>query len=841
MLKKRNLFFLSLLILGVLLITSCLPKPPISEGILKGQVMVPEGSALNKDLTGQALPDATIKIIDLATDAIIATTVTDSDGYYQVSVPAGGPYLLEAVKDGVKVQQFTPQVEVGIEYDLGTADCSTTAVALIAQAMMDAGDNTADIDCADIIADSNFNDVSSIVCSTIEAGGDPTASAAVLQAVEDFLSPPEPNPTPSPSAPTYTVTFNSQGGSAVSSQTVEEGAKASEPEEPARTDHTFSGWYKESACINAWVFDSDTVTADVTLYAQWTVNSYTVTFDKNGGNTEADPKTKKVNYNEHVDTLPTAPTRTGYTFANWNTEVGGGGDEFTATTPVVVDITVYAQWTVNSYTVTFDKNGGNTEAAPTTKTATHGDNVGSLPIEPTRTDYNFIGWNAMADDSGDEFTVTTAVIADITVYAQWTKYPVYNSTQKIYYTTVQPALDEANANDTIEVADGTYYESIVFPSNNIILKSASGNPNDVIIQGENDKPTVKINDSADGTKITGFTIKHNNTGSLSAYTISGRGIVFDNGNLTVDNCVISSNFSVDYSGGGIDIHGGTLTITNSTISGNSTDYSGGGIQNSATLTITNSTISGNSAANWGGIDNNGTLTITNGTISGNEAGGIYNHNGTINIANSIISSNSVNYGSGIENNGGTITITGSTVSNNEGSGIKNNGTFNITNTTISNNSANSDAGGIQNGGTLTITGSTISGNHTFETGGGIQNVGTLTITNSTISGNIGEFCAGGIYNGGTLTITGSTISGNFSANCGGVFLTSEDNVIIGGDSDTDFDNFNNFINNLGVDPSGQHIRKFVSITDPTPSIPDPILITIDCHTNYPNNNFTPGP
>jgi len=196
MLKKRNLIFLSLLILGVLLITSCLPKPPITEGILKGQIIVPAGSIQAKDLTGQALPDATVNIIDLSTGLIIATTTTDADGHYQVFVPEGGPYLLEAIKDGVKLQQFTPQVEVGIEYDLGTADCSTTSVALIAQAMMDAGDNPEDINCAAILADPNFDDVSSMVCSTIQAGGDPTTSAAVQQAVEDFLNPPTSAPAP---------------------------------------------------------------------------------------------------------------------------------------------------------------------------------------------------------------------------------------------------------------------------------------------------------------------------------------------------------------------------------------------------------------------------------------------------------------------------------------------------------------------------------------------------------------------------------------------------------------------------------------------------------------------
>ena len=87
MLKKRNLLFFFLLILGALLLSSCFLNPTPTEGILKGQVMIPEGSVQAKDLTGQALPDATVNIIDLTTGAIIATTITDATGYYQVSVP----------------------------------------------------------------------------------------------------------------------------------------------------------------------------------------------------------------------------------------------------------------------------------------------------------------------------------------------------------------------------------------------------------------------------------------------------------------------------------------------------------------------------------------------------------------------------------------------------------------------------------------------------------------------------------------------------------------------------------------------------------------------------------
>jgi hypothetical protein len=182
-------------ILSVLLLSSCLLKPPVTEGILKGQVIVPEGSIQTKDPTGEALPDAILNIIDLETSAVIATTTTDADGYYQISVPPGGPYLLEAIKDGIKIQQITSQVEVGIEYELGTADCTTTAVTLIAQAMLDAEDypnNIADIDLTDIEADPNFDDVKDPVCTTIQAGQDPTVSTAILQAVEAFIYPPTP-------------------------------------------------------------------------------------------------------------------------------------------------------------------------------------------------------------------------------------------------------------------------------------------------------------------------------------------------------------------------------------------------------------------------------------------------------------------------------------------------------------------------------------------------------------------------------------------------------------------------------------------------------------------------
>lgn len=67
----------------------------------------------------------------------------------------------------------------------------------------------------------------------------------------------------------YTVIFDSQGGSPVDSQTVNEGALLVEPEPPVLTAHAFAGWYREPGCVTIWNFNTDVVTSDFVLYAKW--------------------------------------------------------------------------------------------------------------------------------------------------------------------------------------------------------------------------------------------------------------------------------------------------------------------------------------------------------------------------------------------------------------------------------------------------------------------------------------------------------------------------------------------------------------------------------------------
>ncbi len=73
----------------------------------------------------------------------------------------------------------------------------------------------------------------------------------------------------------YTVTFQSNGGSAVASVTVEENGKVTEPTAPTKENYVFGGWFKDSECTEAWVFATDTVQGDITLYAKWTAETPT--------------------------------------------------------------------------------------------------------------------------------------------------------------------------------------------------------------------------------------------------------------------------------------------------------------------------------------------------------------------------------------------------------------------------------------------------------------------------------------------------------------------------------------------------------------------------------------
>ena len=189
------------------------------------------------------------------------------------------------------------------------------------------------------------------------------------------------------------VTYK-DGDSEYAKQVLPSGTLATRPDAPATTPGcTFGGWNKADG--TAWDYASDKVTDNITLYAKWAANTYTITFDTAGGS-EIAPITQDYGT---VITAPEAPTREGYTFIGWDKEI--------PTTMPAENMTVTAQWEINQYTITFDTNGGS-EIAPITQD--YGTAI-TAPADPTREGYTFIGW--------DKAIPTTMPAENITLKARW--------------------------------------------------------------------------------------------------------------------------------------------------------------------------------------------------------------------------------------------------------------------------------------------------------------------------------------------------------------------------------------------------------------------------------------
>lgn len=220
---------------------------------------------------------------------------------------------------------------------------------------------------------------------------------------------------------TFTVTYNVNGGNALSTTTksVTYGSTYGTLATPTRTGYTFDGWYT-AASGGTKITSSSTVStaSNHTLYAHWTANTYTVTYNVNGGNALS-TTTKSVTYDGTYGTLAT-PTRTGYDFSGWYTAASGGSKiESTTKVSITANQTLYAQWTAKSFTVTFNKNGGNTPSVAS-KSVTYDSTYGTLAT-CTRTGYTFKGWyTATSGGTKIESTTKVSITANQTLYAQWT-------------------------------------------------------------------------------------------------------------------------------------------------------------------------------------------------------------------------------------------------------------------------------------------------------------------------------------------------------------------------------------------------------------------------------------
>ena len=211
----------------------------------------------------------------------------------------------------------------------------------------------------------------------------------------------------------HTVTFK-DGEKTLYTLKVAGGELLKLPVVDERTGYTFDGWYKDDGTkIEA----GDEVTGNITLYAKWTADTYTIAYNLNGGNNIDNP----TSYNVETETITlSSTTRTGYTFGGWYDNATFAGEKITQIAKGSTgDITLHAKWTADTYTIAYNLNGGENNV----------DNPTSYNVETetitlsstTKTGYTFDGWYDNANLTGEKIAqIAKGSTGNITLYAKWT-------------------------------------------------------------------------------------------------------------------------------------------------------------------------------------------------------------------------------------------------------------------------------------------------------------------------------------------------------------------------------------------------------------------------------------
>jgi uncharacterized repeat protein (TIGR02543 family) len=217
--------------------------------------------------------------------------------------------------------------------------------------------------------------------------------------------------------PPHPVLFNSQSGSPVADLSYRTGGSVVLPAAPTRAGFTFAGWFVASSGGSVLPSPySPGGTGAITLFAQWTALSYVVSFDSQGGS--AVPARSYSTGGSVV--LPAAPTRANFTFAGWFESPSGGSVLASPWFPGgMAARTLHARWTIDSYPVIFDTQGG---SAVGNRIYDFGGGVSlSLVPAPTRAGFAFAGW-FLASSGGNALPSpwSPGGTGAITVFAQWT-------------------------------------------------------------------------------------------------------------------------------------------------------------------------------------------------------------------------------------------------------------------------------------------------------------------------------------------------------------------------------------------------------------------------------------
>jgi len=243
------------------------------------------------------------------------------------------------------------------------------------------------------------------------------------------------------------ITFNTNGGSSIANIVKEYNTIIYEPTRPTKIGYTFVGWYQDSNLTIKQEFPFTMPDYDITLYAKWEINQYTITFDSNGGSFV---DSIVANYNATI-TKPNDPVKTGYRFAGWYTDNNTFTNPYTFSKMPANDVVLYAKW-IKIYEISFDSQGGTTfepiEVLENSK-------IGTLPT-PKKVGFTFLGWFTEPNGLGTNVTANTIYNFkdNLTLYAYY---------EPVYYSIVF----NTNGGSPINTITGIYNEDITWPSDPI--------------------------------------------------------------------------------------------------------------------------------------------------------------------------------------------------------------------------------------------------------------------------------------------------------------------------------------------------------------------------------------
>ena len=240
----------------------------------------------------------------------------------------------------------------------------------------------------------------------------------------------------------YTITYINEG-SEYHKEELTYKSKHEKIEDPFKTGYTFTGWYNENEEKVSYPI---TVTKDITLHSKYEINKYTVTYINEGVKYIED---QQINYKEKAVKPDPNPSKIGYTFKYWSKEKGG--EEYNFNTLVTENMTLYAVYEINKYTITYI----NEESEYHREELTYGSKHEKIE-DPFKTGYTFTGWY---NENEEKVEYPITVTKDITLHSKYeiNKYTVtFNDEDRIttkevnYNAKVEPVTNQGKTGYTFK-------------------------------------------------------------------------------------------------------------------------------------------------------------------------------------------------------------------------------------------------------------------------------------------------------------------------------------------------------------------------------------------------------